>query len=100
MKFDYNYFSKEELVSFLNKNDKNYMYIEKPHTLILKQREETINRKIGLLLEENKILIKNLKDKDMSIDKIIDIMSRLEKNHKLYKKYSDEQERIFEKMYR
>lgn len=53
MKHNYNIFSKQELVSFLRKYEKNFRYITSPYDSILDQKLDVIMKKIDKNLEHS-----------------------------------------------
>lgn len=100
MGFDYNFFTKRELTNFLNDNDGNYMYINKPYMEILQKREEKIHSDIDKLLQENEELIEILKNEHTTAEERISTHIKLTENHKKYKQYSKESDKLFDMMYK
>lgn len=56
MKHNYNIFSKQELVSFIQKHEKDFRYIVSPYDSILDQKMDAILKKIDKNLEHSTAL--------------------------------------------
>ena len=58
---NYNVFSKQELVSFLQKNEKSFKYIDSPHDIILDEKMNAVMKKIDKNLEYSRVLSEEFK---------------------------------------
>lgn len=91
MKFDYNYFTKSELVSFLNKYEDNFKYITKPYLIILEEKIEEVFKEIEKIHEHNDLLIKQL---DLEESNKLQIHLQLMKNHDKWEKLNGQIDKL------
>jgi mevalonate kinase len=99
MNFDYNQFTKTELVEFLNKHGDDFKYITKPYLIILEEKIENTHNKIDGILEENALLIEKLEKVTTDKEKI-KISMELDKNHALWNKLILELDKLANLAYR
>lgn len=93
MSFDYNSFTKAELVSFLNKYGDDFKYTHKPYSIMLNERQDRVFDELDKLSKENDRLLAKLNN---SIDedkfKIVSYLQgnyeKWDKLHKQLDKYS------------
>lgn len=86
MNFDYNYFTKAELVSFLNKHGDDFKYTTKPYQIILEKKIKDIENNIERALQENTFLIEQLKNTEPCIGEAMKIGVQLNENHETYRR--------------
>lgn len=90
MGFDYNQFTKAELVEFLNKHEDDFRYITKPYLIILEEKMDKVMKQIDKSINEGKILIERLENEPENISKIhLDIWENNKKWNRLSKKYDE-----------
>lgn len=95
MSFDYNYFTKAELVSFLNEHGSNFKYTTKPYQIILDKKMDEINKKIDKTLDHNAELIEILKDENLSDAERMEASISLSGNHELFMKLNNQLDKLF-----
>lgn len=87
MGFDYNYFTKSELVSFLNKHSDDFKYINKPFEIMLGEKIEKAFKELEEMQGENDLLIKQL---DIQESDKLNVSIQLMENHKKWKKLHEQ----------
>lgn len=97
MSFDYNYFTKAELVDFLNEHGDGFKYISKPYLIILEGKIEKKHKEIEKLLAENDALIGKLRN--ALGEERIRLSIKLQENHEKFRKLNKELDKLSEKTY-
>ena len=97
MKFDYDYFTKTELVSFLNKYGEDFKYSLKPHHVMMEERQKKIFAELDELHIENGLLIEKLITAPTS--QKIAISRELDKGHKKWQSLHDQLDKLYDLSY-
>lgn len=99
MGFDYNYFTKAELVSFLNEYGKDFRYIREPYSVIIKDKQNNIFNELQKLGNVNDGLILKLKA-STDVKEQLKIHQQLAINHmkweKLHKKLDELNDKLID----
>src|SRR5699024_811069 len=84
MSFDYNYFSKAELVAFLITHEKDFRRTRKPYSIMLEEKQDKVFNELDKLSKENDRLLDEFNN---SIDEDkLKIVPLLQNNHKKWEK--------------
>jgi len=86
-KHDYNIFTKQELVSFLQNYEKNFMYIDTPYDIIIEQKMDAVMKKIDKNLEHSELLIEEFKKTNDGFKYLIESKKKNEEWDRLHKEY-------------
>ena len=84
---DYNIFTKQELVSFLQKHEKNFIYIDTPYDIIIDQKMDAVMKKIDKNLEHSKSLSEEFKKTKDGFKYLIESKKKNEEWDRLNKEY-------------
>lgn len=85
---NYNIFTKQELVSFLQKYEKSFLYyIDSPYNIILDQKMDAIMKKIDKNLEHSKALSEEFKKTNDGFKYLIESKKKNEEWDRLHKEY-------------
>jgi len=87
MSHNYNNFTKQELASFLQKNEKNFRYIDSPYNIILDKKMDAVMKKIDENLEHSKVLSGEYERTKDPVKYIIENKKNLKKWMQLNKEY-------------
>ena len=87
MSHNYNIFSKQELVSFLQKNETNFRYIDSPYNIILDIKIDAVLKKIDRNLERSEALSKEYESTKDGIKYLIESKKKNEEWFRLNKEY-------------
>jgi len=88
MGFDYNKFTKAELVSFLNKYGDDFKYITKPYLIILEEKMKNIMNEIYKINDNNEKLLERLKiQPDKTTEIYLEIMANNKRWNLLYQEH-------------
>lgn len=85
---NYNVFSKQELVSFLQKNEKSFKYIDSPYNIILDVKMDVVMKKMDENLERSEALSKEYKSTKDGIKYLIESKEKNEEWFRLNKEYN------------
>lgn len=84
---NYNNFTKQELVSFLQKNERNFRFIDSPYTLLLEQKMDAVMKKIDKNLERSEALSKEYENTKDGFKYLIESKKKNEEWFRLNKEY-------------
>lgn len=91
MKSKYNIFTKEELVNFMEKNEKNFHFLISPYKTMLEVKMDDVMRKLDKNLAESKKLLSMLKE-----DNSYKTTLKIKENHEQWQKLDKEYDRLSE----
>ncbi len=87
MNHNYNIFTKQELVSFLQKHDKDFRYIDSPYDIIIDQKMDAVMKKIDENLERSKALSEEYKRTKDGIKYFVESKKKNDEWYRLNKEY-------------
>lgn len=88
MGFDYNQFTKAELVSFLNEHEGDFKYITKPYLIILEEKMDKVMKQIDKSINEGETLLERLKNEPENTSEIyLAILKNNKEWNLLHEKY-------------
>lgn len=90
MSFDYNIFTKAELVHFLQNNERNYKYLTPPYQVMLGDKMNKIMKEMERSTAIGDNLVEQLKDKP----KDIEITAKYINNHREWQRLNKEYDRL------
>lgn len=98
MKFDYNHFTKTELVAFLNRHGDEFRYTTKPYLIIIEERQNKLYKELELLQKDNERLLVEMRDLKEKADivRFLNKSKEMDKNHKKWEKIHQELDKISE----
>ena len=91
MKSKYNIFTKEELVNFMEKNEKNFRFLISPYKTMLEVKMDDVMRKLDKNLAESKKLLSMLKE-----DNSYKTALKIKEGHEQWQKLDKEYDRLSE----
>lgn len=90
MSFDYNVFTKDELVHFLKNNDKNYKHIALPYKVMLEDKMNRIMKEMEENVATGEFLVRQMKKYPDDTTFRIEYMQ----NHKRWEKLNKEHDKV------
>ena len=87
IKHNYNIFTKQELVSFIQKYEKNFMFFVTPYDVILDQKIDAVIKKIDKNSEHSKAISEEFKKTNDSLKYLIECKKTNEEWDRLNKEY-------------
>ena len=96
MGFDYNYFTKTELVEFLNEYGKDFGYTRKPYSIIMEKRQNNLHKELELIHEDNQRLLMEMVYDRQKGDVVgyLNKSKEMDKNHKKWEKLHQELDKV------
>lgn len=96
MSFDYNVFTKAELVDFMKKNEKNYKYSTLPYQVMLENKMNKVMKEMEKSTAMGSCLVEQLKEKP----KDIEITAKIITNHREWKKLNKEYDKLSDMLFK